>query len=144
VRSKNQREVRNVDRTVKDLQSQIDRREKQNTQLREDLTRMGDKAEKLLKTIDELQASESSSQLVARRAERDLREEKEKCLRLEREIDGWKSMKGSSVGTLTRNGTTATWRSGSVLSENGVEVPRRKSSVSKVPVRAPSTTKTFL
>ncbi len=54
---KSQREVRNVDRTVKDLQSQIDRKDKQNSQLQEDVGRMRDKIEKLLKTIDELQAS---------------------------------------------------------------------------------------
>jgi myosin protein heavy chain len=147
-----------VDRTVKDLQSQIDRKEKQNNQLQEDLGRMRDKADKLLKTIDELQASESSNELTARRAERELREEREKSLRLERELEGWKNLrmeKGSALG----NGSVAgsimggslrsrdsmkmpvNWRGfgGSGEGED-VKIPRRKSSIS----RAPSLTKGFL
>lgn len=52
-----------------------------------------DKIERLLQTVDELQAEETKSQLAARRAERDLREEKEKALRLERELEGWKGLR---------------------------------------------------
>ncbi|KAG6038216.1 hypothetical protein E4U41_004432 [Claviceps citrina] len=102
-RSKSHRSHRNIDRTVKDLQTQIERKEKQNTQLAEDVNRMRDKVDKLLKTIDELQASESATQLSARRAERELREEKEKALRLEKELEGWKGLrseKSSVVGSL--------------------------------------------
>ncbi|KAK3371877.1 P-loop containing nucleoside triphosphate hydrolase protein [Podospora didyma] len=158
-RSKSQRSVRNVDRTVKDLQTQIDRREKQNMQLQEDVGRMRDKLDKLLKTIDDLQASESSVQLSARRAERELREEKEKSLRLERELEGWKSLRmekapGSVAGTaavfggsLRSRGSTrmsGTWRAGiNGSSEDdtaSVKIPQRKSSIS----RAPSMTKGFL
>lgn len=158
-RNKSQRSVRNVDRTVKDLQSQIDRKEKQNNQLQEDLGRMRDKADKLLKTIDELQASESSNELTARRAERELREEREKSLRLERELEGWKNLrmeKGSALG----NGSVAgsimggslrsrdsmkmpvNWRGFAAGPGEGedVKIPRRKSSIS----RAPSLTKGFL
>ncbi|KAK0655568.1 P-loop containing nucleoside triphosphate hydrolase protein [Cercophora newfieldiana] len=155
-RNKSQRSVRNVDRTVKDLQSQIDRKEKQNNQLQEDIGRMRDKLDKLLKTIDELQASESSNELSARRAERELREEKEKSLRLERELEGWKNLrmeKGSALGSVT--GSTlggsmrsresmrvpSAWRAGLGGSEGDeVKIPRRKSSIS----RAPSLTKGFL
>ena len=77
-RNKSQRSVRNVDRTVKDLQLQIERKEKANASLQEDISRSRDKVEKLLKTIDELQSSESDGQLAARRAERALNEEREK------------------------------------------------------------------
>ena len=52
-----------------------------------------EKIERLLQTVDELQAEEAKSQLSARRAERDLREEKEKALRLERELEGWKGLR---------------------------------------------------
>ncbi|PHH76167.1 hypothetical protein CDD80_1761 [Ophiocordyceps camponoti-rufipedis] len=93
-RTKSQRSARNIDRVVKDLQSQIERKEKQNSQLSEDVGRMRDKADKLLKTIDDLQASESTNQLSARRAERELREEREKTMRLERELQGWKGLRG--------------------------------------------------
>ncbi|KAK4447484.1 myosin type-2 heavy chain 1 [Podospora aff. communis PSN243] len=155
-RNKSQRSVRNVDRTVKDLQSQIDRKEKQNNQLQEDISRMRDKLDKLLKTIDELQASESSNELSARRAERELREEKEKSLRLERELEGWKNLrmeKGSVLGSVagsTLGGSMrsresmrvpSAWRAGLGGSEGDeVKIPRRKSSIS----RAPSLTKGFL
>ncbi|KAI6435164.1 hypothetical protein MCOR22_009326 [Pyricularia oryzae] len=151
--NKSQRSVRNVDRTVKDLQSQIERKDKQNGQLQDDLTRMRDKADKLLKTIDELQAADSTAQLNARRAERELREEKEKTMQLERELESWKasaprpgSSSISGYGSLRRgpNGTINS-RSGfgsleGVDEFGGVEIPKRKSSIS----RAPSLTKGFL
>lgn len=162
-RAKSQRSVRNVDRTVKDLQSQIERRDKLNAQTQEDLNRMRDKADKLLKTIDELQASESANQLQARRAERELRSEKEKAARLERELESWKKLrsdKGSVLGSvagsimssarggMSRSGTMATMRSSGLASvadeetdaEGHVMIPRRKSSISRVP----SLTKGFL
>ncbi|PGH27808.1 hypothetical protein AJ80_00596 [Polytolypa hystricis UAMH7299] len=109
-RNAEQRSVRNVDRTVKDLQSQIDRREKINTQLTDDISKSRDKIERLLQTIDELQSSDSQNQLQARRAERELREEKEKSLRLERELEGWKALRmerGSAIGgsAIGRSGT---------------------------------------
>ncbi|KAF4634673.1 hypothetical protein G7Y89_g3432 [Cudoniella acicularis] len=121
-RNKSQRSVRNVDRTVKDLQTQIERRDKTNAQLEEDVARARDRAEKLLKTIDELQSSDSTNQLNARRAERELREEREKALRLERELEGWKALRMekpiSHHGTVHRSGT---WRPGSEFGGNGVE-----------------------
>jgi myosin protein heavy chain len=106
--------VRNVDRIVKDMQSQVERREKQNSQLQDDVARMRDKVDKLLQTIDELQASDSSNQLTARRAERELREEKERNLRLERELEGWKAFKGNSAGVGVGVGVNTTGGSGSV------------------------------
>ncbi|KJR85249.1 myosin heavy chain [Sporothrix schenckii 1099-18] len=139
------RSVRNVDRIVKDLQGQLERKEKQNGQLQDDVTRMRDKADKLLKTIDELQASESSIQLTARRAERELREEKEKALRLERELDSWKNLgSGSSVsggsiagGSMRRTGTQNTFRS-SVLGHTASTATAR--TALSVVSSAPSTT----
>ncbi|GAB1215774.1 hypothetical protein ATERTT37_004971 [Aspergillus terreus] len=99
--SSEQRSLRNVDRTVKDLQSQIERRDKMNSQLEDDMNKARDKIERLLKNIEELQHADSETQLQARRAERELREEREKSLRLERELEGWKSLRverGSAVG----------------------------------------------
>ncbi|WPJ58877.1 hypothetical protein SMAC4_01243 [Sordaria macrospora] len=152
-RSKSARSVRNVDRIVKDLQSQIDRKDKQNTQLQEDVGRMRDKVDKLLKTIDELQSSESANELSARRAERELREEKEKALRLERELEGWKNLrmeKGSAMGGGA--GSVAgsvyggsirgkrTFTNDMMQMDGVIEIPKRKSSIS----RAPSLTKGFI
>ncbi|CAN9230913.1 unnamed protein product [Alternaria sp. RS040] len=87
------RSVRNVDRTVKDLQTQIERRDKQNAQVMDDLNKSRDKISNLLATIDDLQSSDSTNQLAAKRAERELREEREKNLRLERELEGWKNLR---------------------------------------------------
>ena len=80
-----------------------------------------------MKTIDELQSSDSSNQLSARRAERELREEKERALRLERELEGWK---GRAAGGRRGLGMGATVSGGSEFGEeNGVEIPTRKSSL---------------
>lgn len=132
-RNKSQRDVRNVDRTVKDLQLQIDRRDKANTQLEEEIARSRDRCEKFLKTIDELQNSDSANQLSARKAERELRDEREKALRLERELEGWKQLRMEKGGTMRRSGT---WRPGSEFGgsgaeENGIDIPKRKSSISR-------------
>jgi len=142
-RTKEQRSVRNVDRIVKDLQAQVERKDKQNAQLNEDITRLRDKVDKLLKTIEELQASESQSELSLRRAERELREEREKCLRLERELEGWKNLRisggsvaGSVLGSVRgRNGPTVTF-----VNDENIKIPQRKSSLSRVP----SLTKGFI
>ncbi|EQL03339.1 myosin type II heavy chain [Ophiocordyceps sinensis CO18] len=139
-RNKSQRSHRNVDRTVKDLQSQVERKEKQNAQLSEDVSRMRDKVDKLLKTIDDLQASESTKQLSARRAERDLREEKEKTLRLERELHGWKGLKGSASAVGSLRSRLGPWKGSEADAGSASEAAPRKSSVS----RAPSLTKGFL
>lgn len=112
------RSTRNIDRTVRDLQAQITRRDKQAAQLTDDVAKGRDKIERLLQTIDELQAEETSSQLAAKRAERDLREEKEKALRLERELEGWKGLRmerggrGSEWGGSVRGGVGSRRESG--------------------------------
>lgn len=142
--NKSQRAVRNVDRTVKDLQQQIERRDKANVQLQEDIGRSRDKVEKLLKTIDELQSSDSTNQLSAKRAERELREEREKALRLERELESWKSlrMEKAAPGTGGHVRRSGTWRNGSDWGDDHstIDIPKRKSSLS----RQVSTTKGFL
>ena len=99
---------------------------------------MRDKVDKLLKTIDELQASESAVQLSMRRAERELREEKEKSLRLEREIDSVRnlgSLAGPASGSLRSR--MAPWRT---TETEDLAAMQRQSSLN----RAPSMTKGFL
>ncbi|KAI1003553.1 Myosin type-2 heavy chain 1 [Podosphaera aphanis] len=137
-RNRSQRSVRNIDRTVKDLQQQIERRDKINSQLLEDISRSRDKVEKLLKTIDELQSSESEVQLTARRAERALTEEKERALRLERELEGWKALRIEKPGSVRK--ASERWCLANSADENGIEIPTRKSSIS----REPSLSKGFL
>lgn len=116
---------------------------------------MRDKVDKLLKTIDELQSSESANELSARRAERELREEKEKALRLERELEGWKNLrmeKGSAMGGGGGGGGSVagsvlgsirgkrTFTNDNMQMDGVIEIPKRKSSIS----RAPSLTKGFI
>jgi myosin heavy chain 9/10/11/14 len=113
---------------------QIERKEKANVQLEEDISRSRDKVEKLLKAIDELQSSESSVQLAARRAERELREEKEKALRLERELETLKSRGIYGSGMIRSSAASGNW---GVIGterdelENGIEIPERKSSLNR-------------
>ena len=105
---------------MKDLESQIQRREKQNQGLGEDVNKARDKIGNLLQTIDELQSSDGQSQLAAKRAERELREEREKALRLERELEGWKGLR------VERGGFAAVNRSGTMIALNEMAKGERR------------------
>ncbi|KAI5362533.1 hypothetical protein Slin14017_G077700 [Septoria linicola] len=143
------RSVRNVDRTVKDLQAQIERRERSQQMVQEDLNKSRDKISQLLETIDELQQSDSTAQLASKRAERELREEREKNLRLEREIERMGAVSRADRESVRRSATLANLSdagygtadrsrrgssvapSASVPGDLKIEVPQRKSSLSK-------------
>lgn len=139
------RSVRNVDRTVKDLQAQLERRDKSVQMVQEDLNKSRDKVERLLQTIDELQQSDSTAQLASKRAERELREEREKNLRLERELERMGAVSRADRESIKRSGTLAALsdsgnrsRRGSSVAPGGsvngdvkIEVPQRKSSLTK-------------
>ncbi|GLI80745.1 class II myosin [Penicillium ochrochloron] len=128
-----QRSLRNVDRTVKDLQSQIDRRDKMNSQLNDEVNKARDKIERLLKNIEELQQGDTETQLQTRRAERELREEREKVLYLERELENWKARNA----TIARAPMPA-------LSETGSRRGSAAYGYDTTPQRKPSNTKGFL
>jgi myosin protein heavy chain len=73
--------------------------------------------------------------LSARRAERELREEREKALRLERELEGWKALRvEKGANSIRRSGQ---WRNGTPMGsewgadEKGIEIPKRKSSIGR-------------
>ena len=68
-----------------------------------------------MQQIDELQAEDAKAQLQARRAERDLREEREKGLRLERELEGWKGLR---MERGARGGSGSEW-DGSIRGQSG-------------------------
>ncbi|KAJ5948811.1 hypothetical protein N7454_002118 [Penicillium verhagenii] len=135
--SAEQRSLRNVDRTVKDLQAQIDRREKMNGQLNEELNKGRDKIERLLRNIDELQQADTDTQMQARRAERELREEREKALRLERELEGWKALRVERTSTIGRLPMAA-------MSDVGSRRGSAAYGSNDMPQRKPSNTKGFL
>lgn len=103
-----------------------------NGQLTDDVNKAREKIERLLKNIEELQQSDSENQLQARRAERELREEREKALRLERELDGWKHLRaerGSVMGRTVGAFSDIESRRGSGLF--GGDSPQRKVSNTK-------------
>ena len=113
--------------------------------LTDDLNKSRDKVERLLQTIDELQQSDSSAQLAAKRAERELREEREKSLRLGRELDAGRliraeqqnARRSGTLAALSDNGMGGSRRGSYAArpdSQNGevkIEIPARKSSLSK-------------
>jgi len=120
--------------------------------LSEDLSKARDKIGSLLSTIDELQASDSSNQLAAKRAERELREERENRLRLERELEGWKGLR-IERGSVHRSATLVALSDADVRSRRGSSIgppPQAPSSVGsgerriEVPQRKSSLTKGFL
>ncbi|KAL7266983.1 class II myosin [Rhizina undulata] len=123
VRNQSERSVRNVDRTVRDLQAQIERRDKVNVQLEEEIAKGKEKLERMLKTIEELQASDSEHQLISRRAEREAREEREKSLRLERELEGWKGLR------LDRNHRSGTLAALTQIGEDEAERRSKRNSL---------------
>ena len=96
-------------------------------------------SERLMQTMDELQASEPGNQLQTRRLERELREEKEKTSRLERELEGWKALR-MERGNLGRSGTSIVHSEMADVDE-GRRPPR---ALPEVPPRKVSNTKGFL
>lgn len=107
----------------------------------DDLNKARDKISNLISTIDELQSSESGNHLAAKRAERELREEREKTIRLERELEGWKGLRverrsvlgipgaGSEAGdNRSRRGSSI----GLLMGEMGELVPGEKANVGSV------------
>ena len=99
-----------------------------------------DRIRHLLSTIEKLQTSDSSYQLQARRAERELREEREKFLKIERELEGWKGLRVErSRGSLDSSGSMRALSEIEVGSEelnsgrriSGVNGPKRMFSNSK-------------
>lgn len=108
-----------------------------NAQLTDDMNKARDKIQGLLSNIDELHKGDTETQLQARRMERELREEREKALRLERELGGWKALR------VERGSTT---RSTPISAFNDMG-SRRGSAVygsNDTPQRKPSNTKGFL
>ena len=107
-----------------------------NSQLNDEVSKSRDKVERLLANIEELQQGDSETQLLVRRSERELHEEREKSLRLERDLDGWKGLwgeRGSAIGRPMASFSDVGSRRGS----NGFNP-------ADVPQRMPSNTKGFL
>lgn len=109
--------------------------------LTDDLNKSRDKIDRLLQNIDELQQSDSSAQLASKRAERELQGEREKNLRLERELERMGAVSraggrglgvGSDAGGGSRRGSFyASSQNGAGAGDVKIEVPVRQSSLSK-------------
>lgn len=100
-----------------------------NSQLNDEVNKARDRIERLLKNIEELQQEDTETQLQTRRAERELREEREKVLLLERELENWKAIARAPMPALGETGS----RRGSAA--YGYDM---------TPQRKPSNTKGFL
>ncbi|KAG5519882.1 hypothetical protein PMAC_000159 [Pneumocystis sp. 'macacae'] len=102
--NKENKTMRFNDRSIKDLQYELSQRDKTKERLENELVKSNEKIQKLKKIVDELQSSESTSQLAARRAEREARDEREKSLRLEKELEKAKS-RIESASLINKNST---------------------------------------
>ncbi|TPX34846.1 hypothetical protein SmJEL517_g02611 [Synchytrium microbalum] len=91
-REKNElgKEARKNDRTVKDLQFQLTERDKAKTRFAEEIDKLTDKCRQQKAQIEELESAEANLQLAKRRAEREYAEQKERSLRLEKEVENLK------------------------------------------------------
>lgn len=85
------RTFRSNDRSVKDLMGQVSQKEKMVQRLQEDLSRNEGKVKSLQETVENLQSVETTFRLAARRAERETKDVKEKSLRLQKDLEEWKS-----------------------------------------------------
>ena len=116
-RTKENRSARNNDRQVRDLEAQLERKEKDNSQLQNDADSSRERIDRLLKTVDELQASDSDHSLAAKRAERELQGERERRLKLEKDIEALKDVRGDRENIGANLSPTRTWGNGRPLSE---------------------------
>ena len=108
---------RNNDRQVRDLEAKLDRKEMANSQLQSDVDSSRDRIDRLLKTVDELQASDSDHSLAAKRAERELQSEKERRLKLEKELEAIKDARSDRENLGASLSPSRTWGTGRPLSE---------------------------
>ncbi|TPX44704.1 hypothetical protein SeLEV6574_g04325 [Synchytrium endobioticum] len=84
------KDARKNDRTLKDLQFQLSEKDKLKSRYDEELEKLYDKVKKQKLQIDELESNEANLSLGKRRAEREYTEQKERCLRLEKEVENLK------------------------------------------------------
>lgn len=85
------RNSRSTDRSVKELQTQILQKERMTSRLQEELVRNEAKVKSLQETVENLQTLESTHSLASRRSEREARDSRETALRLEKDLEEWKS-----------------------------------------------------
>ncbi|KAG5363689.1 Myosin type-2 heavy chain 1 [Yarrowia sp. B02] len=82
---------RGGDRQARELRDQLDQRDQLVKRLQEESAKSEAKVSRLVAAVEKAQGSESQYQVVARRAERESRELREKSLRLEKDLENWKS-----------------------------------------------------
>lgn len=82
---------RGGDRQARELRDQLDQRDQLVKRLQEESAKSEAKVGRLVAAVEKAQGSESQYQVVARRAERESRELREKSLRLEKDLENWKS-----------------------------------------------------
>lgn len=94
-----ERSARAAERSVKELQGLVAARERSVQRSKEELSRYEAKIKNLQETVESLQSAETTHRLATRRAERELKDGKEKTLRLQRDLEEWKNRYESLVVT---------------------------------------------
>lgn len=84
------RQSRSADRDVNHLCSQLGQKDKMIGRLQDEGKLKESQVNKLKKSLENIQAEESSHRMVARRAEREARAAKERALELEKEVEEWR------------------------------------------------------
>lgn len=116
-RTKENRSARTSDRQLRDLQAQLEQKDRAHSQLQNDIDSSRDRIDRLLKTVDELQASDSDHSLAARRAERELQSEKERRLKMEKELESLRDARADNENMGTTLSPSRAWGTGRPLSE---------------------------
>jgi len=83
--------ARKTERTIRDLQNQLQERNKYKAKYEEDMERNESKIKKMKAQIEELEQSESNLQIAKRRIEREANEQRERASRLEKENEKLKT-----------------------------------------------------
>ncbi|KAJ3104333.1 hypothetical protein HK100_004074 [Physocladia obscura] len=82
-----QKNLRKLERTVREMQFTIGERDKAKLRYEDDIDKLDQKLKKMKIAMDELETSESNAQLAKRKAEREAAEYRERSIRLEKEMD---------------------------------------------------------
>ncbi|KAJ3051404.1 hypothetical protein HK097_007621 [Rhizophlyctis rosea] len=103
-REKNEaiKNVRKAERVVRDLQFQLQERDKAKGRFEEEMEKMEGRLKRMKGQVEDLESSESELQLAKRKLEREVAEYKERAYRLEKENEKLKKVDLSSMSRMDR------------------------------------------
>ena len=119
------KQVRNTDRTIKDLEATLSHKESMNKRLEDKLSKVDSRHAAAIQELEAVRDSEAQSQLRARKAERDAADQRERALRAEKELERFRS----------REETSKMSRSNTLNTLNGMSI-RTSPSLSSLSMRS--------